>query len=80
MSDNKKKDIVFNTGTGGFITIKNRDEYVIYEFSQKADADLFLEGNDNAEKRNTIVKYNSVWTNGQWVNTKTLTYKVLVRK
>lgn len=80
MSDNKKQDMVFNTGTGGFITIRNYAEYFIFEFTQKADADLFLQGNDKAEKRNANVKYNSVYTNGKWVNTKVTTYKVLLRK
>lgn len=75
----ENKDIKFNTGTGGFITVRVREKYVIFEFTQKSDLEHFLQ-NSQSEKRNTNVKYHSVWSEGKWVNTKVFTYKALVRK
>lgn len=80
MSDSKKKDTVFNTGKGGFVTVKNREKYFIFEFTQKTDADLFLQKNKKAEKLSTHVKYNSTYADGKWTNVKVLTYKAIVRK
>lgn len=77
---NEKKDSVFNTGTGGFITIKNREGYIVYEFTQQADAETFMSNNPSAKKKDTRVKVGSAWTDGKWVNTKTFTYTVIVHK
>ena len=71
---------IFQTGTGGFATARSYEGYTIYWFSQQADAELFLVNNRNiAEKRPTRVKYTSAWTDGKWVNTKMMTYVVLIR-
>lgn len=75
----QQQDIVFDTGTGGFATVRIRPEYTVYSFSQKADAELFLANNANAQKQNTKVKYTSVWTDDKYVNTKTETHVVLIR-
>ena len=75
----QQQDIVFNTGTGGFATARSYEGYTVYSFSQQADAELFLANNANAQKRNTKVKYTSVWTDDKYVNTKTETYVVLIR-
>ena len=74
-----QQDYVFNTGTGGFATVRISEGYTIYSFTNQADAELFLANNANAEKRNTKVKYNSVWTDDKYVNTKVTTYVALIR-
>lgn len=80
MAHNKEEDIVFNTGTGGIIVVKNYGDYVIYEFSRREDMDVFVSANQNAEVRNSNAKWHSAWIAGKWVHTKRVTYKVLVRK
>ena len=76
----KQQDIVFNTGTGGLATARSYEGYTVYSFTEKADAELFLANNANAQKRNTKVKYVSVWNGDKYVNTKTETHVVLVLK
>jgi hypothetical protein len=80
MSNEKEQNSVFNTGTGGFITIRNREGYIVYEFTQQTDAETFLSNNAAAKKKDTKVKLGSVWTDGKWVSTKTFTYTVIVHK
>ncbi len=80
MAHNPEEDIVFNTGTGGTIIVKNYGDYVIYEFSREEDMKVFLSNTPNAQKRNSNAKWSSVWTDGKWANAKHVTYKVLVRK
>jgi len=79
MSQQQQQDIVYDTGTGGFVTVRISGTYSVYSFTQQADADLFLAKNANAEKKNTKVKYTSVWTDDKYVNTKTETHVVLIR-
>lgn len=80
MAHKKNEDIVFNSGNGGLITVKVYDGYIIYEFTREEDMKIFLSNTPNAQKRNPNSKWLSVWTDGKWVNTKRITYKVLVRK
>jgi len=79
MSQQQQQDIVYDTGTGGFVTVRIGAAYTVYSFTQQADADLFLAKNANAEKRNTKVKYSSAWTDDKYVTTKATTHVVLIR-